>query len=399
MQKEDRCPRGSKICSKRHALLDESNPYDQPKRKITRVDAPVQQPSPAPQNAELLLCQCSPAARQLVLDERREFQGRWEHGWCHHCARLAPWMKQPGLQGATEATTLTHVKDASIMKQLLSERKATKGDRRGNRHHPEPPRLVAKVCKEKGRGELWLGPLPTEQSIDEIFHWANPSIQIFCFADFPDKVRVEPAGEWGMFIPGTIDFRFDIANPQSRTADLKAMKSCLVDSLRQGDNAYVHSVSDISTAPIAAATLGAILMGISFWEAQNIIEQTCSMARSSFIRWANRKYRHGTREDAAWIISALREEVTHEVAPTGYSYHTAGLNAGLVHATILVDAHSRPICGCTQGNPTNQDFKCDIITKGSMKEAANQLGHPKFCADCEILLKASLRIQVNRLFG
>ena len=306
---------------------------------------------------------------------------------------------QPGLQDGTDATTLKHVKDDSIMRKLLSKLRAAKGDRRGNRHHPEPPRLVAKVCEEYGRGELWLGPLPTEQSMDKILRSTDPSIQIFCFADFPDKVRLEPDGEWGMFIPGTIDFRFDMANPQSRTADLQAMKSCLVDSLRQGDNAYVHSVSNISTAPIAAATLGAILMGISFWEAQNIIEQTCSLAKSSFIRWESRKYRHGIREDAAWISSALREDVTNEVAPTGYSYHTSGLDAGLVHATIFVDAHSEPICGCTQGALIEQDFKCDIITAGSVKEAANQLGHPKFCANCEILLKASLRIQVNRFFG
>ena len=83
---------------------------------------------------------------------------------------------------------------------------------------------------------------------------------------------MEMGGEAGMYIPDTVIFRCEMSNAKARRADMRALKSCLLNSLRQGDNAYVHCVSGISRAPMAASVMGALL--ISFEEAKSIRNQT-----------------------------------------------------------------------------------------------------------------------------
>ena len=80
-----------------------------------------------------------------------------------------------------------YVQDDSIMRMMLPELRKEKGEMRGNRINPEPPRLVAKVCSGEGKGELWLGPLPTAERMDRILE-AKPSIQIYCFLKDPTQV-------------------------------------------------------------------------------------------------------------------------------------------------------------------------------------------------------------------
>ena len=393
--------------TKRQAALEEGDPREKPAQKKVKGEALADQQVEKPEEAGLcycppkllpcrcsLRCQCSQAIKLIVLQEREDFPGRWKPGWCHHCIKPAPWMNmQPNSQDGAKVITPEHVRDDSIMRKLLPKLSETRYERRGNRLKPEPPRLVAKICEEEGRGELWLGPLPTKRGMDRILD-TKPSIQIFCFTNPPDRVRVEPDGEWGMFIPGTRAFRCEMSNPQVRDEDLRALRPCLINSLRQGGNAYVHCVSGISKAPMAAAALSAMLMGISFGEAQSIIEQICSLVRSSFVRWESHMLN-------PWISAVLHEDVTNELAPTGYACRTYGM----VHATTVVEGGTVPICSWRSwrrrfavAGHTGLYLKRDGMTAGSIEEAANMFGG-RFCIDCEILLKASLRIQVNRFFG
>ena len=82
-----------------------------------------------------------------------------------------------------------YVTDDSIMRQMLPGLKWDRWDERGNRIHPEPPSLVAKVCRERGRGELWLGPLPSAEMMSVITQTKH-SIQIYCFMNYPENVCV-----------------------------------------------------------------------------------------------------------------------------------------------------------------------------------------------------------------
>jgi len=350
--------------TKRHAVPEEANPEESPARKKAKVEKPVGQPeagqfSTGPQ----------PASRVMTAPR------------------------------GNEASMQKHVEDDSIMRKLLPELRGERDDRRGNRLNPEPPKLVAKVCEEEGRGELWLGPLPTVQRMDKI-NETKHSIQVYCFAKTPEHVQVEPGGEWGMLIPGTKTFRCEMSNPAARLSDMRALKSCLVNSLRQGDNAYVHCVSGLARAPMAAAVMCAMLMGISLEQAKDIISQT-----------RNVKFGRGEQHmQGAWIDSVIREGVTSAVAPTGFSCRVSNPDEVVVHATTVAEGlsqcvpHQRavqciePICRWKKGAVGKQDFKRDSITVESIEEAAVQFGG-RFCVNCEVLLKASSRLQVHQLFG
>jgi hypothetical protein len=296
------------------------------------------------------------------------------------------------------------------MKKLLPKSDALGKEGRGIRPSPEPPRLVAKVCEEDGRGELWLGPLPTKQTIERILD-TKPSIQIFCFDNLPYKVQAEPDGEWGMFIPGTKPFRFALSSPQARMWDIRALQTCLVNSLRQGDNAYVHCTTGISKGPNTAALLGAILMRISFNEALSIVEQACSLERSNLAKWEIHMLN-------PWMNEVLQAErrvflpdrllLPRTRAPTGYArlaqvFRPPGHGwytqlAGSVHATTLVEGNTEPICSWKRDASFKRDFERDSVTARNVEEAANRLGG-RFCSDCEAMLKASVRVQVDRFFG
>jgi len=348
--------------TKRHATSEEVNPGGSPAQKKTRVEGPADQHE----------------------------AGRASGG-------LQPTPKAMPIRRGDKSSTREYVEDDSIMRKLLPKLRGEKDDRRGNRLNPEAPRLVAKVCEEEGKGELWLGPLPTLQRIDKI-NETKYSIQVYCFAKTPTRVQVEHGGEWGMFIPGTKAFRCEMSNPDARLADMQALKPCLVNSLRQGDNAYVHCVSGLSRAPLAAAVMSAVLMGISFEKARDIISQTRNV----------KFYGDERRMQGAWINRVLREGVTSAAVPTGYSCRMSNLDELVVHATTVGEGRAsdtrelfqsrEPICRWKKGAAGEEDFKHDGITVESIEEASIQFGGG-FCVNCEVLLKASLRLQVDQLFG
>ena len=274
-------------------------------------------------------------------------------------------------QEGNAASSPSYVEDDSIMKRMLPKLQEERDERRGNRLNPEPPRLVAKVCKEKGKGELWLGPLPTAQRMDRITETKH-SIQVYCFQKQPTEVQVEPGGEEGMLIPGTVVFRCEMSNRHTRLADMRVLKPCLVNSLRQGDNAYVHCVSGISRAAMAAAVMSSILMGISFEKAKDIINQTRNV---SFDKAEQRM-------QGAWIDGVIREGVTNAVVPTGFSCRISNPEEVVVHATASVNGGTEPICRWKKGAAGKQDFKSNTITVDSVEQAANQFSG-RFCVNCD----------------
>jgi hypothetical protein len=279
-----------------------------------------------------------------------------------------------------------HVHDDSIMKKLLPGLQKERGEVRGNRINPESPRLVAKIHEDEGRGELWLGPLPTAQRLDQIMQ-TKPSIQIYCFLQDPTEYQVEKDGAWGMLIPDTVPFRCEMSNPNSRLQDMRMLKSCLMNSLRQGDNAYIHCITGITRAPMAAAVISAMLMGISFAEAKGIIEQVRNVSLDS-----------ASHLEGAWIDRVLRESVTNAEVPTGFSCCGANKNDIIVHATTLVNGGTEPICRWKKGSAGKRDFKGNIMTAETIEQASNQFGG-RFCANCHALLKASLKLQVERFYN
>ena len=114
--------------------------------------------------------------------------------------------------------------------------------------------------KVVGKGELWLGALPTEDRM----HWfkeLNIALQISCFKKAPNAVFLKEGDNStkGMFIPGAVHHTVEVSNPDNRAADVRRLKSLLATSLYQGDNAYVHCMTGVCRAPVVASVLYALL--------------------------------------------------------------------------------------------------------------------------------------------
>jgi hypothetical protein len=278
-----------------------------------------------------------------------------------------------------------HVENDSIVKQMLPSLNKKRDKVRGIRTNPEAPRLVAKVCKEIGKGELWLGPLPTAGRMQRITN-VKHSIQIHCFKRGPTEVDVQ-RGEGGELIPGTMPFRCEMSNTRQRLTDMRALMPRVINSLRQGDNAYIHCVSGISRAPVAAAVLASSLMNISFERAKYIISQV-----------RNVDFRGKSEEELqrGWG-TILHEAVPTTPSPTGFSCRTSNPDEVVVHATRTVANSLEPICRWKKGAAGRQDFKRNTMTVSTIEEASNQFSGT-FCASCFPLLRASLALEVKRYY-
>jgi len=351
---------------KRRAVFEEEDPQGKPARKKVKAEVRAEQPVREPGARGACKAEFTADSSQLV----------YKKGTSR------------GPADPAELNTPEHVEDYSIMRRWLYQR-------RGDFLSPELPRLVAKVCKEEGRGELWLGPFPKAQRMD-IIKETKPSIQIYCLAQSLMDTQAEPGGEWEMLIPRTRLLRFEMVNPHRRRADLRALRACVIHSLRQGDNAYVHGTSGTSEAPMAAALLSAMLMKISFEAAQSIISRTRNVNRGKKER----------RMQDPWIDIALGGGVPKGVIPWGFARQFRH-DKVVVHAMTVIDGGMEPICCCKEGDKrrhgrkrTRAGQRCGrhSITVGSVEKAVNQFGG-RFCGDCESRLRASLRIQVERFFG
>ena len=142
-----------------------------------------------------------------------------------------------------------------LMYELTQKRQRVQGVRT----NPERPTLVAKVCEDGG--ELWLGAVPTRERLRAIT--VTPMhIQIGCFKKLPTEVWVDKRCDdsRGIFIPDAEYFRLEMSNPGSRQWDFRKLRTALLTSLRQGDNAYVHCMTGLCRAPLAASMLISLIM-------------------------------------------------------------------------------------------------------------------------------------------
>ena len=100
----------------------------------------------------------------------------------------------------------------------------------------------------------------------------------------------------------------------------------------------------------------------------------------------------------AWMDGVIREAVTNALAPRGFSCRKSNPDGVVVHATAMVKGGTEPICRWKKGAAGKQDFKSNTITVDSVEQAANQF-NGRFCVNCETLVRASLRLDVDRFYG
>jgi len=132
-----------------------------------------------------------------------------------------------------------------------------------------------------------------------------------------------------------------------------------------------------------------LLMNISFKESQKIINKARNV---SFEKGEKRM-------EGAWIDCVIREGVTPTEVPTGFSCCATKRTNVLVHASIVANGATVPICRWKKGTVMEpRNFKGSTMTVESIETASNQFGG-RFCGNCRQLVKASLRLRIDELFG
>ena len=120
--------------------------------------------------------------------------------------------------------------------EKLARRRQT---RMGNKNHPEPPTMVAKMCREGG--ELWLSGLPTERTYSEFFEPHRFALQICCFSGSPDARK--SGGSNGILLPTALQVNIDMdAQKTQGTAKDQLLEHIhlITTFLLSGDNVLVH---------------------------------------------------------------------------------------------------------------------------------------------------------------
>ena len=140
---------------------------------------------------------------------------------------------------------------------------------------------------------------------------------------------------------------------------------------------------------MAAAITSAMLMGISVEGAKDLINQV-----------RNVKF-EGTHEQRGlggpWISDLLKEKTINAVKPTGFSCKITRPEDVVVHATASGKDGTGPICRWKKEAAGQREFKATTVTIEDIEQAAHQFAG-KLCVNCELLMRASLRIQVRQLW-
>jgi hypothetical protein len=244
--------------------------------------------------------------------------------------------------------------------------------------------MIAKVCAIGG--ELWMGPVPTKARLQMIMKM-EPSIQICCFKKSPTDVRVDDADpdSQGMLLPDTEFHKLEMSNDGVRKQDLRMLRTNLLTSMRQGDNAYIHCMTGLCRAAIGGALLASVLMDE---------EISCSASRVDDLRnvqmdkaWNNM--------GGPWMDRIIGEEcVVHPET----NFYLVGLNRpskSVVHAGVA-GAEDYPLCKWKRGvkgvAPKEHMQKCE-----QAEEA--RCFSDTFCKACWPKLPASGRVKVQKVLS
>ena len=222
-------------------------------------------------------------------------------------------------------------------------------------------------------------------TIRETWH----SLQIYCFAAPVTSVAVDGSPDQrGMWIPGALPLRCEMSNPNNREYDIEEIMDCVINSVRQGDNAYVHCISGLSRGPVAAAIFSAKLMGISLEDAKWWINQ----ARN--VKDERGRNGRGRREDmdGPWIARILGIKTATATTPTCFVCRVHQ-GQSTVHAASITRNAVAPLCLPTEVRHVNF-----AKTYSEMEQAASQFVGV-FCVECEPLMRASLRVQARQLWN
>ena len=262
---------------------------------------------------------------------------------------------------------------------LFDSLAAGRRHKKGNRFEPEAPTLVAKVCSEPGRGELWLGGIPRTGILADHYENKKLSLQVCCMAKVPGDIVVDAKdgeGSRGCVVPGCILFKFEVSHEVKRMEDWRRISGRVVSSIRSGDNGLVHCMGGVHRAPVGAAMFRAVLHDESFDEARNAIEAVRQVEFNKSL----------PRIGGLWIEQAIHGPWNHKshLVPDCWA---AGMGRSMIHACRVDGKNLGPLCKWNQRDALSF-FKSDKLQADTIEEA--KTWGRDFCARCEALLRCSV---------
>jgi hypothetical protein len=167
--------------------------------------------------------------------------------------------------------------------------------------------------------------------------------------------------------------------------DLRKLRTNLLSSMRQGDNAYVHCMTGLCRAAIGGALLGGLIMNEDFsTSASRVVDlRNVQMDRA----WTNM--------GGPWIDRILDEECTVHPETNFYLVGTSRPSHSVVHAGVA-GAEDYPLCkwkrGCKGVAPKEHMAKCE------QPEQARCFSDT-FCQACLPKLPSSGRVKALKVFS
>ena len=242
-----------------------------------------------------------------------------------------------------------------------------------------------------------MGPVPTNGRLQRIME-TKPSIQICCFKKSPTEVMVDDADpeSYGVLLPDTEYFKLEMSNAGVRKQDLRKLRTTLLTSMRQGDNAYIHCMTGLCRAAIGGALVGALVMDE---------EISCSISRVVDLRnvqmdkaWRNM--------GGPWMDLILNEACTVHPESNFFLAGTGRPTQTVVHAGISAigtDGVRRPdddypLCQWKQGSRTVAPKEHRHMARCGAPEQAKAFSET-FCKACLPKMSASGRVRVQQVFS
>ena len=290
-------------------------------------------------------------------------------------------------------------RSAEFMAPLRDGVKALRWRKPGKRHNPEPPTLIAKVCPEANRGELWLGPMPREDGGCPLDWFTsaggrNPpafAIQIGCLSGRPEDlciVRGKPQRGHGLQLPDSLYLQHVVNHPKKRAAEVQGALPLVVNSLLQGDNAYVHCWTGKDRGPVIAAIYAAHLHRQSLSKAAREVDElrATNLLEHPAGRGSKRATSPGSLQELGgpWAERCAKQPVSIWEPTSGYAWSLAP-NA-VVHGCATVEGLLQPLCKFGHSDPRSI-FRSQFLTVECAHDAAES--GRDLCRGCAKKLPAS----------
>ena len=218
-------------------------------------------------------------------------------------------------------------------------------------------------------------------------------IQICCFKKLPTEVWVDDSNydSRGMFIPDAEYFKLEMSNPGARQQDFRKLRTTLLTSLRQGDNAYVHCMTGLARAPLAASLLASLLMNEDVEAAMRRVDNLRNVQLDKAC----------SRMGGIWMDRLVNKPCIVHKESDFYLAGTSRPTSTVVHAGVTSQRVSglanQPLCKWKRGvagvPPAKPEHRAEIDTP----EEARRFSET-FCQDCLSKISASGRTRVQKSF-